>query len=290
VIPPKAEGEKPADPLGDIFGEPVKPAAEPPKAEAPKSEAPAVETPKTEVPKTVDPLEDIFGDPAKPADAPKKPESTKPADPLEDIFGSPAPADSKPAEVKPVELPSADATPVESKPADAPKTEPAKPATEPSLDDIFGKPTSTNADPLFDSLFGPKDTKPAGASPAPAIKGHESELPKSTPPAPPAKSKDELDKLFGIGSFTPPSQFRGAEYKTWVDNTGTYTVNGRLSMIYSDKVKILKENGKTTTVPLSRLSDRDFAYVQWVASSLTVDSAAKLVKKNDEPVSADSVR
>ena len=130
----------------------------------------------------------------------------------------------------------------------------------------------------------------APASDAPAGPAKDSILPPSTPPAPPSKGKDDLDKLFGIGSFTPPPQFQGAEYKTWVDNTGTYTVSGRLSMIYSDKVKILKENGKTTTVPLNRLSDRDFAYVQWVASSLTTESTAKLVKKNDEPSAVDSVR
>lgn len=285
---PKAEGEKPADPLGDIFGEPAKPKAETPNAETPKSDAAAVEPTKTDEPKPVAPLGDIFGDSEKPADAPKKSDSSKPSEQLEDIFSTPATKDAKPGEIKPTELPPTKPAPVESKPSDAPKSEPAKPASEPSLDDIFGKPTSTNADPLFDSLFRPRETKPA--APTPATKERETDLPKSTPPAPPPKSKDELNKLFGIGSFTPPSQFRGAEYKTWVDNTGTYTVNGRLTTIYSDKVKILKENGKTTTVPLSRLSDRDFSYVQWVASSLTVDSAAKLVKKSDEPVSTDSVR
>ena len=90
----------------------------------------------------------------------------------------------------------------------------------------------------------------------------------------------ELDKLFGVGSFTPPPQFDGAEYRQWVDNTGAYSIKARLTVIYSDKIKLTKENGKTTTVPLSRLSGADFGYVQWVVSSLTGEQTSMLVKNN----------
>jgi hypothetical protein len=99
-----------------------------------------------------------------------------------------------------------------------------------------------------------------------------------------------LDKLFGIGSFTAPSQFNGAEFKTWIDNTGTYTIKARLAVIYGDKVKLLKDNGKFTTVSLDRLSDRDFEYVKWVATNLSPDKATKFVKKDSEKLDSDSVR
>jgi hypothetical protein len=79
----------------------------------------------------------------------------------------------------------------------------------------------------------------------------------------------ELDRLFGETSFEPPQEFRGAEVRRWQDNTGAYEVQGRLAIIYPDKVKILKPNGRTTTVSMRRLSSSDQAYVRWVAEQLT---------------------
>ena len=76
----------------------------------------------------------------------------------------------------------------------------------------------------------------------------------------------------------------------WVDNSGAYQVKARLAVIYSDKVKLLKENGKFTTVPLSRLSEADFGYVSWVASNLTGDQAARMVKTTTESIETDMDR
>jgi hypothetical protein len=64
-----------------------------------------------------------------------------------------------------------------------------------------------------------------------------------------------------------------------------------LVVIYSDRVKLIKENGKFTTVPINRLSEKDFQYVQWVASNLTLDTNKKFVKKGNESTTEnDSVR
>ncbi|MEQ1824963.1 MAG: SHD1 domain-containing protein, partial [Pirellula sp.] len=90
------------------------------------------------------------------------------------------------------------------------------------------------------------------------------------------------------GSFVPPPNFNGAEFRNWIDNTGAYAVKARLSVIYIDKVKLLKENGKFTTVPLSRLCEKDFAYVQWVANNLTGEQASMMVKKDKPSPDADS--
>ena len=109
----------------------------------------------------------------------------------------------------------------------------------------------------------------------------------------PAKTKepvDELDALFGIGAFTSPSEFMGAEYRQWVDNSGAYQVKGRLAVIYVDKIKLLKENGKFTTVSLSRLSDADFGYVSWVATNLTKETTARMVKTKSQAFNSDVAR
>ena len=231
------------------------------------------------------------------------------------MFGTesaaPAPAKSEPAPASNETIDDLFGTP-ESKPADG-AADSAKP--EESLDDLFGKPVSTETtaspstdDQYLDSLFPtkpeptkpeptkpeptkPEPTKPEPTKPAVGKVAPKGEAPKSPKESAPKKGNaDPLDELFGLGEFTPPQQFRGAEFQTWVDNTGTYSVKARLAVIYTDRVKLLKENGKFTTVPLSRLSDRDFAYVQWVASNLAVESNTKFVKKDAENSDIENIR
>lgn len=78
----------------------------------------------------------------------------------------------------------------------------------------------------------------------------------------------ELERLFKPVIFSPPSTFQGAEIRRWRDNTGTYDVEGRLAIIFADKVRIMKPNGRTTTVAMSRLSAYDQEYVRWVAARM----------------------
>ena len=52
--------------------------------------------------------------------------------------------------------------------------------------------------------------------------------------------------------------------RLWVDDTGSFKVSGQLILILDGKVRILKETGRTTTVPLSRLSHADQEYVTQV--------------------------
>ena len=54
----------------------------------------------------------------------------------------------------------------------------------------------------------------------------------------------------------------------WTDNTGTFAVNGKLIAILDGKVRLLKENGRTCTVPMRRLSKSDADYVQMVVAKL----------------------
>ncbi len=105
---------------------------------------------------------------------------------------------------------------------------------------------------------------------------------KEKEPAKVKESVDDLDALFGVGAHTPSSEFKGAEFRQWIDNSGTYRVKARLVVIYVDRIKLLKENGKISTVPLSRLSDADFGYVSWVASNLTNEQASRMVKSEKD--------
>ncbi len=55
---------------------------------------------------------------------------------------------------------------------------------------------------------------------------------------------------------------------TWTDNTGTFSCRGRLVRFQEGNVRLLKDNGRTTTVPLARLSTVDLEFVNRQASAL----------------------
>jgi hypothetical protein len=129
---------------------------------------------------------------------------------------------------------------------------------------------------LFGTSTPPADTKATTAkkpaeTPA-AAEGKTDEKP-PTPPAGDNKGKTEDkksdDNLFGAS----PSVLREAgglasdEMRTWTDNTGGFSCHGRLVRFLNGHVRILKENGHTTTVPLARLSVRDLEFVNRQASA-----------------------
>ena len=100
------------------------------------------------------------------------------------------------------------------------------------------------------TVFG--EDKPAPVA-APAPK------PEEAKPAP-KKPKVEDDDTFKISADEQLST-RG-----WTDDTGSFQIQGRLVALLDGKVRILKDSGKTTTVPLDRLSIADQQYVDVVAA------------------------
>ena len=101
----------------------------------------------------------------------------------------------------------------------------------------------------------------------------------SAPPFParniavPRKSTSALAAVNASGtvpvaepSMLPVSTAR--PMRTWVDNTGLYSTRGRLVEVRVGEVRLLKENGRHSTVPLRRLSRTDRAYVLQIASQL----------------------
>jgi hypothetical protein len=56
-------------------------------------------------------------------------------------------------------------------------------------------------------------------------------------------------------------------FREWVDNTGRYKTRGRLVTFLDGHVRLVKDNGRTTTVPLYRLSQIDLEFVNRQASA-----------------------
>ncbi len=280
---------KPAAPADDLFGAP------------PAASEPAM--------KPVAPADDLFGAPPAASEPAMKPT----APPADDLFGTPSPANEpamKPAPAgddlfgTPSTKPDANSTddlfgtPRDATPRDA--TPRAAPAGD-GIDDLF-KSSSSPASGLqnetkkavstgngseinFDDLFAnpiemPKNEKPAPEirqntnSGQPATSGVEAGL---------ERSSDALDDLFKTSQAPANKPFHGADYREWIDNTGDYSVHARLAVIFPDRIRLIKENGKFTTVPMSRLCEADRDYVTWVAVSLSNGPAAKFVNTEIDP-------
>ena len=67
--------------------------------------------------------------------------------------------------------------------------------------------------------------------------------------------------------------------RAWVDNTGNFKVQGRVIAILDGKVRLLKDTGKTTTVPLDRLSDADREYVEQLMQQHGAGALEKLAAR-----------
>lgn len=65
----------------------------------------------------------------------------------------------------------------------------------------------------------------------------------------------------------------GQPSRSWRDDTGRHGTVGRLVEIHADRVRILKDSGRHTTVPLSRLSPADRAHVAGVGVALGTPAA-----------------
>jgi hypothetical protein len=160
----------------------------------------------------------------------------KAADPTADLFGP-----------EPTKTP--EPTPPAETPAAPPATPPATPPADAPADDLFGPSTPA--------------TPPAATPDAP---------PADKPAETPAENKDEkkaADDIFG----NAPSILREAgglassEMRTWIDNTGNFSCQGRMVRFADGNVKLLKENGRTSTVPVARLSASDAEFVHRQASA-----------------------
>ncbi len=281
--------EKPApekDDAGDLFGDSPK---------VPATPVVPIDKPTTPAKESVD---DLFGDaPAKPAqkkddlddlfgDAPKEPAkpvvpAEKPPTPskesVDDLFRD---APVKPAEVNTpapnTDRPKADPEDLfEDTTKDAPKpSAPAKPSAESNLKPRSEQAPKTDA---VDDLFDEPSKETAKSVPAGQPKDTVDELfgdaPKSATaePAEKPRSKKSDDPFEGASLQNEPLPIR-----LWTDNTSNFRVQGRLIAILDGKVRLLKDTGKTCTVPLNRLCEQDLHYVESTTAQIGGDQLAQI--------------
>ena len=150
-------------------------------------------------------------------------------------------------------------------------------AAAPAADDLFGAPADETPAAAADDLFG----EPAADAPAaePAADDLFGDPASAAEPA----TDDSLDDLFGtpqpaeeaapaaaddlFSQTQPASRPRELSMRHWNDNTGLFSVEGRLVEVLDGKVRLMKVNGRTCTVEMRRLSAIDAEYVQQIVAT-----------------------
>ncbi len=298
---------KPADiapATDDPFAAPVEPAAE---AEVPAEPAPVAPTENLFDAAPTTPTENLFdAAPTTPTEnlfdaAPTTPTDNlfdaAPTAPAQDLFDN-APAEAAPAGDDPFGAP---ALPSGDNLFDAPAADPA-----PAADDLFGEPEPaapappTNVDDLFGTPSAANGSNDAenGLGTAASLEATEPVADIFGQPTSTEAVSNDLNDLFGIPTVTEEeqaplvdepavSQPEAAPAKdifkstrTWHDNTGLFQIDAKLVVIFSDSVRLLKENGKFCTLPIRRLSDADKQFVDYVAQ-LVPGGDAKYVSSDN---------
>ncbi len=198
-----------------------------------------------------------------PSDAPAAPMPLEPISPAPMPIPSSIPSPMATPLPAPA-IPAASVEPPPPTPSAAPAANPAPPALSPEEDDPFAPAPAPK--PAVSRPAAPA-TRPAApaarpaAPPAPAPEDNDPFAPQpprpatSVLPAPAKPAADPTADPFKISTST------GQPIREWVDDTGLFRVRGRLIAIQGGKVRILKATGRTTTVPLARLSRADQRYV-----------------------------
>ena len=58
-----------------------------------------------------------------------------------------------------------------------------------------------------------------------------------------------------------PGGIESDTMRQWSDNTGLFKIEGRIAQITATNVRLIKDTGRYTTVPLRRLSAADYEFV-----------------------------
>src|SRR5262249_6369705 len=137
-----------------------------------------------------------------------------------------------------------------------------------------------------DDLFGPSKEEPKSGKETTTKKVETPAVPDSKPADKPAaapaeekkpadsqkkddKKAEEKDPLFGSAPsiLHEAGGLASSEMRLWTDNTGNFTCEARLVRFSEGHVRLLKDNGHTTTVALARLSTGDLEFVNRQASA-----------------------
>lgn len=137
-------------------------------------------------------------------------------------------------------------------------TEEAKPVPQAAADD---EPSPPAAKPVE-----PKSPLPLPEIPAPAVPESPAPAPSPATPAPAAEKSEGDDKP--ATDDDPFSALPAEPVRRWFDDSGSHDTVGRLVEVHPDHVRIMKLNGRFTTVSRSRLSTADQSYVTTMGEQL----------------------
>jgi hypothetical protein len=137
-------------------------------------------------------------------------------------------------------------------------TEEAKPVPQAAADD---EPSPPAAKPVE-----PKSPLPLPEIPAPAVPESPTPAPSPATPAPAAEKSEGDDKP--AADDDPFSALPAEPVRRWFDDSGSHDTVGRLVEVHPDHVRIIKLNGRFTTVRRSRLSTADQSYVTTMGERL----------------------
>jgi len=158
---------------------------------------------------------------------------------------------------------------IKSQVANPPK-QPAKPGSSAATDPIVPPPFP----PVADDPFAPQ--LPAVTAPR-AAETHDDDpfapLKPATPPQAKPTAPIAAEPTMKVVDPLAPGADGQLPSRQWSDDSGQFQVQARLLLILDGKVRLLKETGRTTTVPTERLSDADRAYVEEVISRYGKDLA-----------------
>ena len=265
-----------AEPLQELIQKPLaEPTGVPDEKEAPPAEEPATEVP-DELPEesaeepAVDPAEEVFEEPveeempveerprAQPAPAP-------PEAPVEEnLFDAeddqtnqpPAAIESKAAPVgvraePPVQAPADAAEDLFREESDTPATRTAATADAPEE-----LPEDAPEEAVPESV---QDGAALSSDPEAAVEEAE-ETEETVEPDEP-KTEDMPVEPKEDDPFASVPKAPAEPMRRWIDNTGTHETVGTLIEVHADRIRILKQSGSYSTVPLARLSPEDQTYV-----------------------------
>jgi hypothetical protein len=193
--------------------------------------------------------DDPFGAPAEPPAGDKAPA----ADALDDLFGTPP--DAAPA----TDSPAGDA-----------------PAKNDNLDDLFGASGAAASAESVEELPAPKIRATNDLAVSQIIETAAQEVIESKKTTPAKRTRLQVVSLPRVVSIDPLSNTR---VRTWIDNTGRFRTSGRVIEINATNVRLLKANGRTCTVPKSRMCPADAAYVKSLKTKINDARIAMLTSK-----------
>ena len=133
----------------------------------------------------------------------------------------------------------------------------------------------------FDDTEMPDEDSPDEPAAVPALPEEVEEAEEEMQDEPAASEEDSAieDESVNASQFNSGIVLGGNQpVRRWIDNTGRHETIGRLVEVHGSSVRLLKSNGRYTTVPVERLSPHDQRYVeaidtQIVATTSPLDTA-----------------